>query len=115
MPHIIDTLEQTEYWYGQDGRPYLVEHMEQSHRVNVLNFLERRARNLMEHARWREQNAAARSLSREDYEAYIDQCMATIDGNPVDWLDSKPFVQNLRVVVGRYGALEPDSLQIESS
>jgi hypothetical protein len=30
-------------------------------------------------------------------------------------LASKPFVQNLKAVVGRYGALEPDSLQIESS
>jgi hypothetical protein len=88
--------------------------MEQSHRENVLAFLERRARSLMEHARWREQNTAARSLSREDYEAYIDQCMASIDGNPEDWLNRKPFMENLRAIIGRYGALEPDKLELEA-
>jgi hypothetical protein len=113
MPHIIDTLEQTEYWYGQDGRPYVVAEMEQSHRVNVLAFLERRARSLMEHARWREQSMILRHAPDDVFDAYIDQCASSIEGNPEDWLDSKPFVQNLRAVIGRHGALEQDSLQIE--
>lgn len=113
MPHIIDTLEQTEMWYGQDGRPYRVEDMEQSHRVNVLAFLERRARNLMEHARWREHQLILRNAPDDVFDAYIDQSASSIEGNPEDWLNGKPFVQNLRAVIGRHGAIEPDSLQIE--
>jgi len=113
MPHIVDTLEQTKMWYGQDGRPYVVEDMEQSHRVNVLNFLERRARALMEHARWREQQLILRNAPDDVFDAYIDQCASTIEGNPKDWLASKPFVINLKAVIGRHGAIEPDSLQIE--
>lgn len=54
MPKIVETLRQTEWWYGEDGFPYRVNEMELSHLWNVHNWLTRRADQLRRQHYWDE-------------------------------------------------------------
>jgi len=92
MPRIIETLEQEEMWYGQDGRPYRVTEMETSHVVNVLAFLRRRADDLARHAAWYEVSHAPLSRQLE----IIDRWRGELGDDPVAWLERRPLVKALR-------------------
>jgi hypothetical protein len=43
---MIQVLEQTEMWYGEDGFPYKITEMETRHLENVIRFLARQSKNL---------------------------------------------------------------------
>lgn len=103
MPRIVETLRQTEWWYGQDGFPYRLDEMELTHLWNVLNFLGRRASQLRLQHYWDE------FLERNDVDDYDDydvgletafhewlRSQNEIDGIPQDWLNQTPFMRELR-------------------
>lgn len=103
MHKIVETLRQTEWWYGQDGFPYRLDEMELTHLWNVLNFLGRRASQLRLQHYWDE------FLERNDVDDYDDydvgletafhewlRSQNEIDGIPQDWLNQTPFMQELR-------------------
>lgn len=73
MPNIIDTLKQTEWWYVWDGMPVKLVDMEPEYRVNLLYFLQRRAKSLYDHFVWQttgEEDEPAAALT-EDAEAWL--------------------------------------------
>lgn len=92
MPRIIETLEQEELWYGQDGRPYRVVEMETSHVVNVLAFLRRRADDLVRHEAWYEVNRAPLDEQR----AILERWRGVIQDDPAAWLERRPLIKALK-------------------
>jgi len=101
MPYIIDTLEQTEYWYGQGGFPYLVTEMELSHKINVLAHLLRSIDTLYAQKVWRDTR-----IRGEDPDHLIGQ-------DPLQWLVGTPLFQEMRMQIKRAGAIPPDMEEIE--
>lgn len=112
---IIDVLEQDRRWLGQDGFPYLIEEMEQSHRINVLRFLERRAEQLYRQKAWRDAKEDARYLRDapdEVWTAWENQQGRELPQDPMEWLKSTPCVRALVSAVLREGAVPADMLEI---
>jgi hypothetical protein len=105
---IIDVLEQDQQWLGQDGFPYLISEMEQSHRINVLRFLERRAEQL-----YRRDERILAGAPDDVWGEYDRQ--RALPQDPMQWLISTPCVRALVAAVLRDGALPPDMLVIEGS
>lgn len=92
MPSIVETLEQEEMWYGQDGFPYRVAEMELSHVTNVLAFLRRRADDLLARRRWYE------SVMERRYGKCDDGCWhpTGIEDSAAAWLERRPLVKALK-------------------
>lgn len=101
MPSIVQTLEQGEMWYGQDGRPYRIEEMEQSHRVNTLAFLRRRAKALQEHRTWAEQQV----MNRAPDEVH-SEWLRGLDEPAEQWLERRPFIVALKAAIARHDAVD---------
>lgn len=120
MPSIITTLEQEEFWYGQDGRPYfiyknintmkrnelLIPVMEQSHRINVFHFLKHRAPMLQSHWVWH----STRNVPDE----VADSAMSEILDDPEEWLFRRPFMQALLRAIIREGSIDMELLELPS-
>lgn len=106
-PNLLDTLEQEEWWYGQDGFPYRVAEMESSHRVNVLNFLRRRADNLWARALWRERRELE-DAPEDVMRSWERDAASQVAADPLEWLNSKPLVKSLR-----YWILLQDSYDVD--
>jgi hypothetical protein len=97
VPSLLDDLEQTEFWFGQDRRPYRIEDMEQSHRVNVLAFLRRRVDSLATSRLWRE------FVEMEDApDDVLKQWSNQLESSPLDWLNSRPLVRALEAAVAAH-------------
>jgi hypothetical protein len=107
---IIDVLEQDTRWLGQDGFPYLISEMEQSHRINVLRFLERRAEQLYRQKAWRDERILA-GAPDEVWGEYERQRLLPQD--PMRWLASTPCVRALMAAALKDGSIPPDLLEIE--
>jgi hypothetical protein len=107
---IIDVLEQDQRWLGQDGFPYLISEMEQSHRINVLRFLERRAEQLYRQKAWRDERilAGAPDDVWGEYERG-----RSLPQDPMRWLASTPCVRALMAATLKEGSIPPDLLEIE--
>jgi hypothetical protein len=115
---IIDVLEQDTRWLGQDGFPYLISEMEQSHRINVLRFLERRAGQLYRQKAWRDAKDESRYLrdAPDDvWMAWENSQERALPQDPIQWLTSTPCVKALVAAVLKEGAIPPDMLVIEGS
>lgn len=98
MPSLLQTLEQTEYWYGQDGFPYRLTEMEQSHRINVLAFLRRRARNIYERHQWAELKVME-TAPDDVFAGWEAENERRLNSDPVEWLNSMPLMQELERLV----------------
>lgn len=97
MPSLLDDLEQTEFWYGQDRFPYRIESMEQSHRVNVLAFVRRRAEQIAVARLWRE------FVTMEGApDEVLAEWSCQLEPDPLDWLNSRPLVRALEAAVAAY-------------
>lgn len=92
MPRIIETLEQEEMWYGQDGLPYRIKEMELSHVVNVLAFLRRRADDLVRHEAWYQVNHAPLDEQR----AILERWRHVIQDDTAAWLERRPLIKALK-------------------
>lgn len=105
MAILLETLEQEEMWYGEDGFPYHIEDMEQSHRINVVNFLKRRAQNIY----LRHQYAEMCMISRapDDVQmAYEAKMRRLLDDDPVEWLMRRPLMQALQRAISRHNTVD---------
>ena len=105
MHDIFETLEQTEMWYGQDDFPYKIAEMEQSHRINVKNFLERRAQQLHSRGLWREFKVMERA-PEDVFDAWMAENENSITGDPVDWLHNKPFMKALEQAIKNHDTID---------
>lgn len=103
MPSIIDTLEQTEMWYGQDGLPYKLTEMEQSHRVNVVNFLRRRAGQLQYHS-WRLELHYMRNAPDDVADAWGRE----LPNSSEEWLENRPLMQELTRLIKLHDSIQPE-------
>lgn len=98
-----ELLEQDEYWRGADGRPYRVEAMDQKYRLNLLAYLRRNAARIHEHctlhviygAVWPDDDAASFAVNLP---VPIERSRA--------WLDERPLVHRLVVLIARHDALD---------
>lgn len=94
MPSILETLEQEEMWYGQDGFPYRVAEMELSHVVNVLAFLRRRAIQLAAQRDWHDLRDAAFTYENgRPIDVHIEN---SVGDDPAAWLERRPLVKALK-------------------
>lgn len=107
---IIDVLEQDKQWLGQDGFPYLISEMEQSHRINVLRFLERRVLQLYRQKAWRDERVMA---GPPDGAWNEPEPQRALPQDPMQWLVNTPCVRALVAAVLKEGAIPPDLLEIE--
>lgn len=105
MHDIFETLEQTEMWYGQDDYPYKLSEMEQSHRINVKNFLERRAQHLYGRGLWREFKMMERA-PEDVFDAWMAENENALTGNPVDWLRNRPFMKALEQAIKNHNTID---------
>jgi hypothetical protein len=110
MPRLLETLEQTEMWYGEDSFPYRIEEMETSHIKNVIGFLRRRAVNIYKRHRYLEERAAI--ALGEGFDVW-NSGPYQIDSNPLEWLNNRPLMQKLEHVLKLRDSIEPDMLQVE--
>jgi hypothetical protein len=94
MPDLLKTLDQEEWWYGQDGYPYKIAGMEQSHRVNVQAFLRRRAKNIYDRHQRREFRIME-SAPDDVFNEWMTETERGINSDPVEWLDNTPFMRAL--------------------
>jgi hypothetical protein len=110
MPHLLETLEQVEMWYGEDSFPYRIEEMETSHIRNVIGFLMRRAENIYKRHRYLEERAAIALGIPEGW----NEGPIRIDSDPTEWLRNRPLIQKLERVLKLRESIEPDMLQVEA-
>lgn len=102
MPRIVETLRQTEWWYGEDGFPYRVDEMELTHLWNVVNWLTRRADQLRRQHYWAEfiaVNGIDEGCSEVSVRLAFREWLRLqneIESKPTDWLDRTPLVRALR-------------------
>lgn len=108
MPRIIETLEQEEMWYGQDGKPYRVAEMETSHVVNVLAFLRRRADSLVRHEAWYEVNRAP----LDDQLHILLRWRRVIEDDPAAWLERRPLIAALERELRNRGAVDGEIVPV---
>jgi hypothetical protein len=108
MPSILNTLEQEEMWYGQDGFPYRIDEMETSHIYNVLAFLRRRAKNLYDRHTWAE-------IMSDDFEdcPMSEIAVPQVPDKPEEWLERKPLIRKFERLLKLRDSIEPDTLSIE--
>jgi hypothetical protein len=98
---LIDSLEQDEFWFGQDARPYRIKDMEQRHRLNVLAMLRRRAESLYDHKQWLD-FGDLRNAPDEVMDAYY----AELPQDPLKWINSRPLVIAMEKAVRDYGTVD---------
>jgi hypothetical protein len=114
MPNMIETLEQEEIWYGQDGFPYRVDEMETSHIANVIGFLTRRAHNLYERRLWQERRLME-NVPEEIFNEWLREQQNIISSNPDEWLKQRPLIQKLERVLRQRESIAPDMAQLGAS
>ncbi len=105
MHDIFETLEQKEMWYGQDDFPYRIDEMEQSHRINVQNFLRRRAAQLYRRRLWAEFKIMERA-PEDVFDAWMAENEHSLESNPGEWLDNTPFMQALDKAIRDHGTID---------
>lgn len=105
MPSLLDTLDQEEWWYGQDGYPYRLAEMEQSHRINVQAFLRRRAKNIYDRHQWHEFRIME-SAPDDVFAEWMHESERMVDSDPVEWLNSTPFMQALDRAIRDHDTVE---------
>lgn len=108
---IIDTLEQTEWWFGEDGYPHRLTEMEQKHRINVIRMLWRRAAQLYERSIWREEQMLINAPD-EVLHHYEAQRARELPASPEEWLRSRPLFQELQRLIRRYDAIDAEVLEL---
>lgn len=94
MPSLHEVLDQEVMWYGQDGFPYKVAEMEQSHRINVQAFLRRRAKNIYLRHQWLEFHFM-QDAPEDVFNAWMRENERTLNSDPEEWLNRTPFMQAL--------------------
>lgn len=103
MPSIIDTLEQGEMWYGQDGYPYRIAEMELSHVANVLAFLRRRAPDLLSRrVHWE----AGHAMREGRWSAWVEESRTRLEDDPAAWLERRPLIVALEHELRNRGAVD---------
>jgi hypothetical protein len=112
MPALLDTLEQTEMWYGEDGFPYKIEEMETSHIENVVRFLGRRAQNIYERHQYREYRMFE-DAPADIFDAWMRDNMQTIASDPLEWLAQRPLLQRMEQILNIRHSLNAEQLQLE--
>lgn len=83
------TLEQTTWWYAQDGYPVRVVDMELEYLTNLLAFLRRRAAHLQTRARYHRAHVAAARGTPPSFRRELDAVA------PLDWLNDRPLIHAL--------------------
>lgn len=105
MPNIHETLMQDEMWYGQDGLPYHIDQMEQSHRINVVNFLLRRAASLYKQHQWYEFNIME-SAPEDVFNEWLRDTMNTLNDKPEEWLQRTPLMKALDKAIKAHDTID---------
>lgn len=109
MPSIIDTLEQDEWWYAQDGMPVRVADMEHAYVMNLLAFLRRGAVRLYRHALWRE----LQQIDREDIHSIrVREWGRQLPEDPAAWLERRPLVRVLEHRLRLFGSVDGDVVTV---
>lgn len=111
MASVIGVLEQEEMWYGQDGYPYRLSEMEQSHRYNVLRFLRRRAEHLYDRKDWLEFKRMGNAPD-DVFESFMRERERSIGCDPLEWLNSRPLVLALERHIRLHESINPDSFEL---
>jgi hypothetical protein len=94
-------------WYGQDGLPYKLVEMEQSHRINVVGFLRRRAASLQVHS-WRLEAHYMRNAPDD----VVDSWSREIPNSPEEWIEERPLMIELNRLIKLYDSIRPEQRQI---
>jgi hypothetical protein len=97
---IVEVLEQTAIWRGQDGHTYYVGELDDEYLGNIIAYLNRHAERLLEHRRWYDEHVAppiavTRTLELEDADALA-------------WLHDRPLYRTLLAEQRRRGAVDGD-------
>jgi hypothetical protein len=100
-------------WYGQDGFPYKIKEMEQSHRINVVNFLRRRAVQLYDRKTWREFKAMERA-PEDVFNQWMAEREWAISQSPEQWLNEQPLIKALERAIKMHDCIEPDKEALEA-
>lgn len=101
---IVELLDQTERWRGQDGRWYRVATLDDGHLDNLIGYLERNARRLLNHRRWWEAYHGDR---------YDDPAAIPLEGvDAAAWLRDRPLYRALVAEWNRRGALDGEVLEV---
>jgi hypothetical protein len=107
-PGLVPTLEQTTWWFGQDGRPYQVADMDVEHLRNLLAYLRRHASRLRDHRRWWESYHTTES---EDA-LRARQSRELADRSDADWLRDRPLVRALEAELRRRDAVDAEVVDV---
>jgi hypothetical protein len=91
---IIDALDQERFWVGTDGRRHELSTMHQEHRLNLLEWLRRRAEPL---ARERDRHVHERGLTPDDDPLLF--------ASPDEWIEQSPFTRALKAAIAIEDAL----------
>jgi hypothetical protein len=102
VPRIVETLQQTEWWYGEDGFPYRLDEMELTHLWNVVNWLTRRGKQLRRQHYWAEflefngiEEGCHEVSVRLAFHEWL-RGQRELESDPTVWLDGTPLVRALR-------------------
>lgn len=112
MPNIVETLGQTEWWYGADSYPYRLAEMPTSYLTNVLEWLRRRADQLRRQHYWDE---FLEYHDLDDFEVGPHTAVAfhewlrhqnQLDGDAAAWLERTPLVRQLKRTLRKRGTVD---------
>lgn len=112
MPNIVETLGQTEWWYGADKYPYRITEMPTSHIVNVLEWLRRRADQLRRQHYWDEfleyHDLDDSEVGPHTQGAFYEwlRHQNQLDGDATAWLDKTPLVRKLKRTLRKRGTVD---------
>lgn len=119
MPNLIETLQQDEWWYGQDSFPYRIREMPTSHISNVLEFLRRRANQLRLQHYWTEfleyndlEDERIGPSTQGAFHEWLRHQNAIEANDGSAWLEKTPLVRVLRRTLNRRSTVNGDVVDV---
>lgn len=98
MRSIVEILEQTQVWRGQDGRVYYVAELDDEYLGNILAYLNRHAAELLD--RRRDRDHELESLRSIEHVLGLEKL------DPLTWLHDRPLYRALLAEQRRRGAVD---------
>ena len=99
--HILKILMQETVWLTADGVYIPIEMMDQTHRRNTLAYLQRRAPYLKTYI----DQVALRENRQPEARRFIGM-------DPLEWVNSTPFVRALEKAIRDHGALDGEVVDV---
>lgn len=104
MRSIVELLEQTSIWRGQDGRVYYVGELDDEYLGNIIAYLNRHAVRLLGHRRWYDE--------RQGHSTAVERVLGLESLDATTWLHDRPLYRALLAEQRRRGTIDGEVVHL---